>query len=82
MPSFTPDEQSRPALGIALTAVAMLSIPLVDGIAKYAGDSPLRDTRRRMPLSFRWRQPDKEPGSFPPNGAVSTYCGLSFSSQQ
>lgn len=36
-------DQSRPALGIALMAVAMLSIPLVDGIAKYlsADHSPL-----------------------------------------
>lgn len=35
--------QIRPTLGIALMAVAMLTIPLVDGIAKYlsAGYSPL-----------------------------------------
>ena len=36
-------DQARPTLGIALMAVAMLAIPLVDGIAKYlsAGYSPL-----------------------------------------
>lgn len=35
--------RARPALGIALMAVAMLTIPLVDGIAKYLsnGHSPL-----------------------------------------
>ncbi len=36
-------DQARPALGIALMATAMLTIPMVDGIAKYlsTGQSPL-----------------------------------------
>lgn len=43
MASHTPENQARPTLGIALMALAMLSIPLVDGIAKYlsADHSPL-----------------------------------------
>lgn len=43
MASFAPAEHARPTVGIALMAVAMLTIPLVDGIAKYlsAEYSPL-----------------------------------------
>lgn len=43
MASIATTDQARPALGITLMAAAMLTIPLVDGIAKYlsAGYSPL-----------------------------------------
>lgn len=43
MTPLAPADQARPTLGIALMALAMLSIPLVDGIAKYlsADHSPL-----------------------------------------
>ncbi|MCT7374349.1 DMT family transporter [Chelativorans salis] len=43
MASVATTDQTRPTLGIALMATAMLTIPLVDGIAKYlsAGYSPL-----------------------------------------
>jgi drug/metabolite transporter (DMT)-like permease len=53
MTSPAPADQAHPTLGIALMAIAMLSIPLVDGIAKYlsAGHSPLFITWARYAVA-------------------------------